>query len=113
MRETGQLWFVGREYGIMMDHPLSPRLLGVSRNGTSICARKQASKLSSVKDGASVRPNGLRFTRAAPIGREGTLADSNTQNRLNLEAAQRRRLKWLVGRLDLVAIWRVLLGADV
>jgi hypothetical protein len=42
------------------------------------------------------RPNVLRITRAAPINREHIIADSILQNRLDLAAAQRRRVHALV-----------------
>ena len=49
----------------------------------------------SVLDG--LRANGLGMSRAAPIDREGTRADSSFQNADDLGAAQRRRLHARVG----------------
>src|SRR5947207_1761637 len=45
-----------------------------------------------------VRPNGLRFTRAAPLDRESRRAETRLQNRPDLVAAKRRRVEALVGR---------------
>ena len=42
-------------------------------------------------------PNALRVSRAAPLDREGSRAESRFQNASDLAAAQRRRLHALVG----------------
>ena len=41
-------------------------------------------------------PNGLPFSRAAPIDRGSIVADSDCQNRPDLGDAQRHRLEWRV-----------------
>jgi hypothetical protein len=44
-------------------------------------------------------PNGMPFSRAAPIDRDSIVADSVRQNGTDLVDAQRRRLEWRVGPL--------------
>jgi hypothetical protein len=42
-------------------------------------------------------PNGLPFSRAAPIDRKSIVANSAGQNDTDLVDAQRHRLEWRVG----------------
>jgi hypothetical protein len=49
-------------------------------------------------------PNGLPFSRVAPIDRDNIVADSDCQNATDLVDAQRHRLEWRVGRPDFVPI---------
>ena len=50
------------------------------------------------------RPNGLALSCAAPIEREDDQADSNSQNRDDLQAALRRQLQRRVGPCPLMGI---------